>query len=106
MVYGMVYGVWSWTVMSCNACSPSNYFTFLFNTWREIHLSQPNLSAKDIQDQVWQRWISAEKVQETGEKSGPGSKERFKPKKNKDPMAPKKPMSAYFLYNESMRTEL
>jgi len=95
-------------VTSVSLYSPSKYFTFIFNTWREIHLSQPNLSAKDIQDQVWQRWISAGNVQETetGDKSGPESKRRFKPKSKKDPMAPKKPMSAYFLYNESMRTEL
>ena len=95
-------------VTSSSLYTPSNYFTFLFNTWREIHLSQPNLSAKDIQDQVWQRWISGGNGQgtETGEKSGPGSKGSLKPKKARDPMAPKKPMSAYFLYNESVRAEL
>jgi len=89
--------------------SPSNYFTFLFNTWREIHLSQPNLSAKDIQDQIWQRWISAGNLEgnETGEMiSAPGSKGMIKSKKARDPCAPKKPLSAYFLYMESVRTEL
>ena len=26
MVYGMVYGVWSWPVMSCNACNLLSLF--------------------------------------------------------------------------------
>ena len=80
------------------------YFAFLFSNWRQVQSGQPDQSAKDIQDLVWQRWNSVDTSDKSGSSSMPQGQK--KPRKVRDPLAPKKPLSSYFLYINSVRTEV
>jgi high mobility group protein B3 len=80
------------------------YFAFLFSSWRQELSDRPTQSAQDIQDLVWQRWNSTDT---TDQQSAPDSVSRGKkPRKVRDPLAPKKPLSSYFLYMDSIRAEV
>merc|ERR1712059_247147 len=51
-----------------------SYFTFLSNQWRKITHSNPSLSARQVQDLVWQNW--AAKRTEEGRQQRKVMKER------------------------------
>jgi len=81
------------------------YFTFLFTSWQQVHMAHPEYSGKDIQDMVWQHWVTSK--QASGLPSAAhSSKQQKKPKKVRDPLAPKKPLSSYFLFINNARAEV
>ena len=70
--------------------SVKDYFAFLLSSWQEVHISSPSLSPSEIQDNIWLRWNS-EVINKAPKKL----------KKVCDPLAPKKPLSGFFLFNYS-----
>jgi upstream-binding transcription factor len=69
------------------------YFAFLFTNWLLLHNANPAKSPKDIQDEVWQQWVSVTTAVK-------------KPRKERDPAAPKRPMSSYLLFAGDQRAEV
>ena len=70
------------------------YFSFLLASWRKVSEENPSLGAKEVQEMVWLQW--------TRGKMGMGDIKQ-KTKKVRDPAAPKKPMTAFFLFQKKMR---
>ena len=70
------------------------YFSFLLTSWRKVSEENPSLGAKEVQEMVWLQW--------TRGKMGMGDIKQ-KTKKVRDPAAPKKPMTAFFLFQKKMR---
>jgi hypothetical protein len=58
----------------CFARTIDGYFAFLLTNWPHFHGTNPAQSPKDIQDKVWQQWVSATTA------------------------APKRPMSSFLLF--------
>ena len=70
------------------------YFSYLQSNWRKIVSENPALNAKEVQEITWTRWSMGKIVY------------CDKPKKVKrmvDPEAPKKPLTAFFLFQKKMR---
>jgi len=73
----------------------SSYFTHLLSNWVMVATYRPDLTPKEVQEEVWQKWNT-----QTGNRlAGKGRRK----KKVKDPRAPKHPMSAYLIYLTNMR---
>jgi len=72
------------------------YFSFLEGNWRQIANENAGAGPKDVQDIIWDMWI----------KKNGGKGQQKKVKKAKDPMKPKKPLTAYFLFLSQMRKEV
>jgi len=70
------------------------YFSFLESNWRKISSENPGLCAKEVQEIAWTQWSLGKMVE--GEKPK-------KVKKIVDPEAPKKPLTAFFLFQKKMR---
>ena len=79
--------------------SVEDYFAFLLSSWQAVQISTPDLSPREIQDSIWLRWNSEVS-------SNAPAKTLKKLKKTRDPLAPKKPMSAYFLFISSERVKV
>merc|ERR1719334_1109677 len=85
------------------ATTSESYFTFLFASWQEVYQAHPGFSGKEVKDLVWDHWV--------GRKGGFSSlgdvpTKKIKTKKVKDPLAPKKSPSAYFLFANSIRASV
>ena len=74
----------------------ADYFAFLFSNWSQVRQQHPQDSPKVIQDILWKQWSSGEQEEE----APPPAK---KQKKIRDPLAPKRPVSAYLLFANSIR---
>lgn len=79
--------------------SVEDYFAFLLSSWQEVQISSPTLTPREIQDSIWLRWNS--EISSAASAQAPK-----KLKKVRDPLAPKKPMSAYFLFISSERAKV
>jgi len=101
----------------------AKYFAFLFSHWAGVRQEHPNSSPKEIQDLLWKQWNltggrgaasdflrggegDAKNEGEALETGGPAMKKAKKEKKDKDPLVPKKPPSAYLLFFHSMKAEV
>merc|ERR1719234_2231566 len=79
-----------------------DYFTYLLLNWRQVHLANPGYSGRHTQEEVWRVWQG-----QGGFKVGDLNVAKGgKAKAVKDPLAPKKPPTAYFLFCRSKRAEL
>jgi len=79
-----------------------DYFTFLLLNWRQVHLANQGYSGRQTQDEVWKAW-QARGQTGTSTEGNTGAK---KAKAAKDPLAPKRPPSAYLLFCSTKRAEL
>jgi len=70
------------------------YFSFLEFNWRKISSENPGSCAKEVQEIAWTQWSLGKMVE--------GGKPK-KVKKIVDPEAPKKPLTAFFLFQRKMR---
>jgi len=70
------------------------YFSFLQSNWRKISSENPDISGKGVQEIAWTRWSMGKMV---------GGDKPKKVKKIVDPEAPKKPLTAFFLFQRKMR---
>ena len=79
--------------------SVSEYFAFLFSQWSAERAARPEASPKVLQEALWARWSSqsAQVEQEVQEPT------RKRVKKVRDPLAPKRPASAFLLWQNSRR---
>merc|ERR1719228_2693168 len=68
------------------------YFTFLSSEWRRIKEDNPEFGVKEVQESAWMEWTKGKEV----------LREK-KVKKVVDPAAPKKPLTAFFLFQKKMR---
>jgi len=85
------------------AATSESYFTFLFASWQDVYRAHPGFSGKEVQDLVWDHWVGRQR----GSTSlGDVPTKKIKTKKMKDPMAPKKPPTAYFLFANSIRASV
>jgi len=74
------------------------YFSHLLSTWTKVAITRPDLTAQEVQTEVWQQWVSQNKK---------GKVVKVKPvKKVKDPNAPKRALSAYMNFLNENRAEL
>ena len=87
------------TVSEKSGRSVKDYFAFLQSSWQEVHIFSPSLSPKEIQDTIWLRWNS-----EITTQTPPKASKKLK--KICDPLAPKKPLSAYFLFCNSEKIKV
>ena len=69
------------------------YFAYLQSTWRKIISENPCLSAKEVQEIIWIQWSKRKMVGD----------DKLKKVKIVDPDAPKKPLTAFFLFQKKMR---
>jgi len=76
-----------------------DYFTYLLLNWRQVHLANPGYSGRHTQEEVWRVW-------QEKERAGTSEVGEVKVKAAKDPLAPKKPPSAYFLFCSAKRAEV
>merc|ERR1719462_926587 len=86
--------------------SPSiaKYFAFLFTQWSGVRQENPNASPREIQELLWKQWtVTSEETGNEGSQAGPAKKKAKKEKKIRDPLAPKKPVSAFMLFFHSMK---
>jgi len=74
-----------------------NYFTFLMSNWSRISAETPGLGGKEVQEMAWVQWSRGQTV-------GGGMKKPKKEKRMVDPAAPKKPPTAFFLFQKKMRS--
>ena len=65
----------------------------ILSSWRKVSAENPNLGSKEVQEMIWLQWSRGEV----------GSKKMKKIKKVVDPAAPKKPLTAFFLFQKKMR---
>jgi len=79
-----------------------DYFTFLLLNWRQVHLANQGYSGRQTQDEVWRAWQARGQTGASTE----GATSAKKVKAAKDPLAPKKPPSAFFLFCIAKRAEL
>ena len=70
------------------------YFFFLQSNWRKISSENPGLNSKEVQEIAWTQWSQGYKI--LGVKSK-------KVKRSVDPEAPRKPLTAFFLFQKKMR---
>ena len=71
------------------------YFSFLQENWRNVAKDNEGMGVKEVQEITWQMWS----------KNKPLNKAK-KIKRVRDPAQPRKPLSAYFIYQQHMREEL
>merc|ERR1719289_538958 len=76
-----------------------DYFTYLLLNWRQVHLANPGYSGRHTQEEFWRVW-------QEKERAGTSEVGEVKVKAAKDPLAPKKPASAYFLFCSAKRAEV
>ena len=74
----------------------ADYFAFLFSNWSQVRQQHSQDSPKVIQDILWKQWSNGGQKEE----APPPAK---KQKKIRDPLAPKRPPSAYLLFANSTR---
>jgi len=86
--------------------SHDDYFTYLLLNWRQVHLENPGYSGRQIQEEVWRMWQSQPQVAVRGDDVAPGEGKRVKVKAPKDPLAPKRPLTAFFLFAKEKRAEV
>jgi len=72
------------------------YFSYLLNSWRKVSEENPSLAGKEIQEIVWLQWTRGKGMI----KANMNTK---KIRKLRDPAAPKKPLTAFFLFQKKMR---
>jgi len=82
-----------------------DYFTFLLLNWRQVHLANQGFSGGQTQEEVWRVW-QAQRNTGISAEGNSNAKKVGKVKAAKDPLAPKKPPSAYFLFCSAKRAEL
>merc|ERR1719180_475457 len=75
-----------------------DYFTYLLLNWRQVHLANPGYSGRHTQEEVWRVWQGRPETSEI--------KKGAKAKAAKDPLAPKKPLTAFFLFCRAKRAEV
>merc|ERR1712227_125109 len=92
--------------ISKSSASLTKYFLFLLNNWKKIYNENPSLSPKDIQDKVWDAWISRCQTYGSGTRASSTSREDNKAKKSCYPKKRKRGISAYLLYTQSVRAQL
>jgi len=80
-----------------------DYFTFLLLNWRQVHLANQGYSGRQTQDEVWRVWQA--RGQSGTSREGISSAKKVK-KAAKDPLAPKKPPAAFFLFCIAKRAEV
>lgn len=79
-----------------------DYFTFLLLNWRQVHLANQGYSGRQTQNEVWRAWQARGQTGASTE----GATSAKKVKAARDPLAPKKPPSAFFLFCIAKRAEL
>jgi hypothetical protein len=89
---------------SLGGYSVEAYFAFLFSNWSRVRDSHPTESPKLIQEQIWEQWRSTGGSLERGTLAV--TKKEKKVKKVRDPLAPKRPVTAYILFANSKRAEV
>ena len=72
------------------------YFFFLQENWRKLVDEHQEMGEKEVQEMIWDMWS----------KDIAGSTKQKKVKKVRDPAEPKKPLSAFFIFQMQMRQEL
>jgi len=84
-----------------------DYFTYLLLNWRQVHLANQGFSGRQTQEEVWKAWQAQGNTSpRTSAENNSNAKKGGKVKAAKDPLAPKKPPSAYFLFCSAKRAEL
>ena len=98
-----------------------NLICFCTIIWNNLRQEHPNSSPKEIQDLLWKQWslangrgaasvslggVDSDVKGEALVEGGPAKKKAKKEKKVKDPLAPKKPATAYLLFFHSMKAEV
>jgi len=71
------------------------YFSYVLANWRKISQESPSLGPKEVQEKAWAQWTRGDLAA--------GDNKCKKMKKVVDPEAPKKPASAFFLFQKKMR---
>jgi len=79
------------SVVGQSGSSQEDYFSYLLLNWRQVHLANPGYSGRQTQEEVWRVWQSQAQV--AGRVEAAGGK-RSKVKSTKDPLAPKRPLTA------------
>jgi len=91
------------SVVGQSGSSLEDYFIYLVLNWRQMHLANPGYSGRQIQEEVWRMWQSQARI--AGRVEAAGGK-RSKAKSTKDPLAPKRPLTAFFLFAKAKRAEV
>ena len=71
----------------------AEYFSFLEDNWRKVGEENKGVEPKEAQEIIWQMWSEVKPKQK-------------KVKKVRDPAEPKRPLSAFFIYQRKMREEM
>ena len=73
------------------------YFSYLLSSWRNVSEMNPTLAGKEVQEMVWLQWTRSKGI------TNDNVIKQKKIKKIRDPAAPKKPLTAFFLFQMKMR---
>jgi len=91
------------SVVGQSGSSHEEYFSYLLLNWRQVHLANPGYSGRQTQEEVWRVWQSQAQVEGRVEAA---ERKRSKAKSTKDPLAPKRPLTAFFLFAKAKRAEV
>lgn len=69
------------------------YFEYMSSNWQKVATLKPGMTIPEVQQEILNQWTKTAETVKSGSKK----------KKVKDPNAPKRPMSAYFLFVKEMR---
>eukprot|EP00092_Neocalanus_flemingeri_P090543 GFUD01114700.1.p1 GENE.GFUD01114700.1~~GFUD01114700.1.p1 ORF type:complete len:293 (-),score=117.01 GFUD01114700.1:159-1037(-) len=75
-----------------------DYFSFVQENWRKVGEEHVKVGPKEVQQIIWQMWSK--------DMEGNTKKKGKKVKKARDPAEPKRPLSAFFIFQGQMRQEL